>query len=70
MAQMVKGTLDEGLGERAQRALDKSMEAVRKGHQKLAGLRIRLKFHSMDSEAGSYTGGLPQRTGGVALGQP
>lgn len=70
MAQMVKGTLDEGLRERAQRALDKSMEAARIGQQKLAGLRIRLKFHSMDSEAGSYTGRLPQGTGGVALGQP
>jgi hypothetical protein len=57
MAKMMKGTVDEGLSKRAQRAFDESMEAAKLGWQKLEGLRTRLEFHSVDSEAGSYLGG-------------
>jgi hypothetical protein len=70
MAQMVKGTINDGLCERAQRAFGDSVEAAWTGQQKLAGLRTRLEFHSMDSEAGSYIGGPPRGTGEVAPWQP
>jgi hypothetical protein len=67
MAQMIKGTVDEGLSKRAHRAFDESMEAAKLGWQKLDGLQTRLEFHSVDLEAGSYLGGAPrggQETGG------
>jgi hypothetical protein len=57
MAQMVKGTADEGRSKRAQKALNESMEAARIGQQRPDGLRTRLEFYSGDSEAGSYVGG-------------
>jgi hypothetical protein len=56
MAQMVKGTVDEGLSKRAQRAFNESMEAAQVGQQRLDGLWTRLEFYSEDSEAGSYVG--------------
>jgi hypothetical protein len=74
IAQMVKGTADEGLGKRAQEAFDEFMEAAWTGKQKLDGLRTRLKFYSGESEAGSYVGGATrggrEGTRGAALEQP
>jgi hypothetical protein len=67
MGQMIKKTTDEGLSRRAQRAFDESMEAAKLVQQKPESLRTRLEFHSVDSEAGSYLGGVPrggQETGG------
>ncbi len=61
MAKMLKGNIHEELGERAQRALDESMEVARVGQQKQDALRARLEFHSFDSKAGSYAGTLPAR---------
>ncbi len=61
MAQMLKGTIHEELGERAQRALDESVEAACTDQQKLDAIRARLEFHSIGSEAGSYIGRPPAR---------
>ncbi len=63
---MPKGNIHKKLGERAQKALDESVEAARTGQQKESVLRARLEFHSVDSEAGSYIGRPPARAREVA----
>ncbi len=56
IATMLKGNIHKELKERAQRALDESVEAAKVEQQRLDTLRARLEFHSFDSEAGSYRG--------------
>ncbi len=52
LARLLKGNIHEELKERAQRALDESVEAAKVGQQRLDTFRVRLEFHSFDSEAG------------------
>jgi hypothetical protein len=68
MAKLLKGKVREEFGERAQRALDESVEAAKKGKQRLNVIRARLDFHSGDSEAGSYVARGATRRQEVALG--
>jgi hypothetical protein len=66
IAQMIKGTVNEGL---SKRPFDESMEAAKLGWQKLEVLQTRLEFHSVDLEVGSYLGGAT-RGGQEAGGNP
>jgi light-regulated signal transduction histidine kinase (bacteriophytochrome) len=61
LARMLKGNIQEELGERAQRALDESVKTAQTGQQKLDAIRARLKFRSIGSKAGSYIGWPPAR---------
>ncbi len=72
IATMLKGNIHKELKERAQRALDESVETAKVEQQRLDTLRARLEFHSFDSEAGSYrgrtlVGGGEAATGGCPL---
>jgi hypothetical protein len=61
IARLLKGNVHEEFKERAQRALDESVEAARVGKQRLDAFQARLEFHSFHSEAGSYGGRSPAR---------
>jgi hypothetical protein len=58
LARLLKGNIHEELKERAQRALDES--ATKVGQQRMDTFRVRLEFHSFDSEAGRED--LPRET--------
>jgi hypothetical protein len=68
IARLLKGNIQEKLKERAQRALDESVEAAKVGQQRLDTFWGRLDFHSFDSEAGSYGGRPPAGGMEAALG--
>jgi hypothetical protein len=61
IARLLKGNIYDEFKERAQRALEESVEAVRVGQHKFDAFRARLEFHSFDLEAGSYGGRPPVR---------
>jgi hypothetical protein len=56
LAQVLKETIPAEFKERAQQAVQDSAKITREGKRRLGDLRARLKFHSFDSEAGSYRG--------------
>jgi hypothetical protein len=61
IARLLKGNIREEFKERAQRALEESVEAARVGQHKFDTFRARHEFHSFDFEAGSYGGRPPAR---------
>jgi hypothetical protein len=58
---MLRRNIHEKFKERAQRALNESVEDARAGQQKLDTFLARLEFHSFDSEVGSYRGRPPAK---------
>ncbi len=55
IARLLKGNIHEELKERAQRALDESVEAAMVGQQRVDTFQVRLEFHSFYSRLAGKT---------------